>query len=206
MIPFFSLYLLARMAHRGANATVTHRNMPSVHRPTLKPQRNGKWKNQITPLDLVMYVTPRDWNHERHDGHNAVLVGPPHASGWSALVAVSVVDGPHDAQKLYDLLIKRSQEREKFQLIDGNVVEREGGLQAAAIRYTYEDRLVSIQVRELVFTVGHRSVVWMRSLCPMDLLNVYGEAIDVVFGSLRSAPKAGAQRLSNRPNIKPQLD
>ena len=172
----------------------------TIGKPMLQARRAGKWRSRSEPIDQVKYIIPRGWKHERNEGREAMLLSPQHASGWAPVITITVLAAPGDATELYADLLQRGQERPKFNLISGGVQKRDGGVEAATIRYTYEERDITIVEDETTFAIDEQHVVWVRSLCPQSIYREFVETIAKTFASLRAI-----NRQDVRPSIRPQF-
>ncbi len=185
--PIFTLMRLAEVAEKsryGKGPVKFH--YPSSRVFTAK--RAGRWKKSGSPIEKVSLVLPTDWTHEiGEDGKTCALNSPPDESGAAAMISVAILDGPDDARLAYDRLLQQQQAQDNFQLIDGGVVTRDRGLQAAHLKYSLKSEGWTVEVRELVFSIGFRTLAFIQSQCVTQCLPKHAAAIDSFFETVKPA-------------------
>jgi len=153
----------ATSERRYGNGRVVPREMLSS---SLIAKRRGKWKKSSAPIDRVSFVAPPDWTTENDGDKSCVITGPGSESSYAPAISIEVIEGPDDARECYEQLLIQRQAQPKFMLIDGGVVTRDRGLQAAHLRYTFDSDGVQTTVRELSSPSGFALSLSPRRCAP----------------------------------------
>jgi hypothetical protein len=154
--------------------------------PSFQARRRGKFKSSGPPIDKVAFQLAKDWTREDDaDGKACTLHGPEDASGQSAAIHIQVIVGADDARKLHADLLQQRQSLEKFNLVQGGVVPKERGMQAAELRYTCISEGVQLAVREMVQTVGFRLLAYVQAQCPAEILRDNLAAMNAIVDSIK---------------------